>query len=96
MCTHFVTHVTLGGDYRGGNGKTRFPQLAVNHNAISVVIKANTSQGLRSTMPYNYRQLDSHASATPKSGTVTSTYPPKVKGNTTKVKNPKAMVKEYK
>jgi hypothetical protein len=60
------------------------------------VIKANTSQGLRSTMPYNYRQLDSHASATPKSGTSTSTYPPKVKGNTTKVKNPKAMVKKYK
>ena len=28
-------------------------------------------------MPYNYRQLDSHASATPKSGTSTSTYPSK-------------------
>ena len=26
-------------------------------------------------MPYNYRQLDSHASATPKSGTSTSKYP---------------------
>ena len=47
-------------------------------------------------MPYNYRQLDNHASATPKSGTSTSTYPPKVAGNTTKVKNPKAMVKKYK
>ena len=47
-------------------------------------------------MPYNYRQLDSHASATTKSGTNTSTYPPKVKGNTTKAKNPKAMVKKYK
>jgi len=47
-------------------------------------------------MPYNYRQLDSHASATPKSGTVTSTYPPKAKVSNTKVKNPKAMVKEYK
>jgi hypothetical protein len=96
MCTHFVTHVTLGGDYRGGNGKTRFPQLAVNRNALSVAIKAYTSQGLRSTMPYNYRQLDSHASATPKSGTVTSTYPPKAKVSSTKVKNPKPMVKEYK
>ena len=40
-------------------------------------------------MPYKYRQLDNHASATPKSGTVTSTYPPKVKGNTTKKKPPK-------
>ena len=28
-------------------------------------------------MPYNYRQLDSHASATPEPGTTTSTYPPK-------------------
>jgi len=26
-------------------------------------------------MPYNYRQLDNHASATPKSGTNTSKYP---------------------
>jgi len=26
-------------------------------------------------MPYNYRQLDNHASATPKSGTSTSKYP---------------------
>ena len=47
-------------------------------------------------MPYKYRQLDNHASATPKSGTVTSTYPPKVKVTATKVKNPKAMVKKYK
>jgi len=47
-------------------------------------------------MPYNYRQLDSHASATPKSGTSTSTYPPKVKNKSSKVKNPKAMVKGYK
>ena len=28
-------------------------------------------------MPYNYRQLDNHASATPKSGTSTSKYPQK-------------------
>ena len=28
-------------------------------------------------MPYNYRQLDNHASATPNSGTNTSTYPSK-------------------
>ena len=47
-------------------------------------------------MPYKYPQVDSHASATPKSGTSTSTYPPKVAGNTTKAKNPKAMVKNYK
>ena len=47
-------------------------------------------------MPYKHPQLDNHASATPKSGTVTSTYLSKVKGNTTKVKNPKAMVKKYK
>ena len=47
-------------------------------------------------MPYNYRQLDNHASATPKSGTSTSTYPPKVKVQSSKVKNPKATVKNYK